>query len=90
MLFPVYVHKGDEKHAHGAELPDFPGCFSAADTWSDLPRKIQEAVELCCEDEEMMIPSPTPLDDLLENPDYEGGVWMMMDINLTTLKTKSV
>jgi len=35
MLYPVYVHLGDETHAHGVTIPDFPGCFSAAD---DLPR----------------------------------------------------
>lgn len=90
MLFPVYVHKGDEERAHGAELPDFPGCFSAADSWSDLPGKIQEAVELYCEDEDMVVPNPTPLDKLIDNPDYEGGFWMMMDIDISKLKTKSV
>ncbi len=31
MLYPVYVHQGDAEHAHGVTLPDFPGCFSAAD-----------------------------------------------------------
>ncbi len=90
MLFPVYVHKGDEGHAHGAEIPDFPGCFSAADTWSELPGKIQEAVELYCEDEDMVVPSPTGLDDLINHPDYEGGIWMLMDIDISKLKTKSV
>ena len=37
MLYPVYVHPGDADHAHGVTFPDFPGCFSAADDWSDLP-----------------------------------------------------
>ncbi len=27
MLYPVYVHMGDEDHAHGITIPDFPGCF---------------------------------------------------------------
>ena len=45
MLYPVYVHPGDAKHAHGVTFPDFPGCFSAADKWSDLPAAVQEAVE---------------------------------------------
>ena len=44
MLYPVYVHPGDADHAHGVTFPDFPGCFSAADTWSDLPAAVQEAV----------------------------------------------
>jgi predicted RNase H-like HicB family nuclease len=45
MLYPVYVHVGDADHAHGVTFPDFPGCFSAADDWSDLPAAVQEAVE---------------------------------------------
>ena len=36
MLYPVYVHVGDKKHAHGIEFPDFPGCFSAADDWQEI------------------------------------------------------
>ncbi len=90
MLFPVYVHTGDDKHAHGAEVPDFPGCFSAADSWDELAGNIQEAVELYCEDEDMVVPSPTPLDKLMANPDYQGGIWMMVDIDTSKLKTKSV
>ncbi len=42
MLYPVYVHLGDAKHAHGVTFPDFPGCFSAADDWNDLPAAIQD------------------------------------------------
>ena len=90
MLFPVYVHTGDDKHAHGAEVPDFPDCFSAADGWDELAGNIQEAVELYCEDEDMVVPSPTPLDKLMANPDYQGGIWMMVDIDTGKLKTKSV
>ncbi len=32
MLYPAYVHIGDDQHAHGVTFPDFPGCCSAADT----------------------------------------------------------
>ena len=40
MLYPVYVHVGNENEAHGVIFPDFPGCFSAADEWADLPAAI--------------------------------------------------
>lgn len=49
MLYPVYVHPGDADHAHGVTLPDFPGCFCAADDWQALPGVLQEAAELYCE-----------------------------------------
>ena len=39
MLYPVYVHLGDENYAHGVTIPDFSGCFS-------LPNAIQEAIHL--------------------------------------------
>lgn len=53
MLYPVYIHMGDAKHAHGVTVPDFPGCFSAADNWDQLPANIQEAIKVYCEGEDM-------------------------------------
>ena len=90
MLYPVYVHIGDAAHAHGVTIPDFPGCFSAADTWEDLPGMVQEAVELWCEGQDIELPKPTPLDQLINHPDYVDGVWVLMDINIAQLETKSV
>ncbi len=86
MLFPIYVHPGDNDHAHGVTIPDFPGCFSAADSWDELPAVIQEAVEVHCEGEDAPIPEPTPLEQLMNNPDYEGGVWMLVDIDVARLQ----
>lgn len=59
-VIPVYVHLGDDNHAHGVTIPNFPGCFSAADDWDSLPANIQEAIELYCEGENMEIPVPRP------------------------------
>ncbi|RLA39633.1 MAG: HicB family protein [Gammaproteobacteria bacterium] len=83
MLYPVYVHKGDDTHAHGAELPDFPGCFSAVDNWGDLPSAIQEAVEVYCEGEDMSLPEPSEIDDR-----DDGGMWIFVDIDLGKLDTR--
>lgn len=90
MLYPAYVHLGDEQHAHGVTLPDFPGCFSAADTWEALPGAIQEAVELYFEGETLEIPAPTPLEKLAYDPEYEGGVWMLVDIDLARVRPKAM
>ena len=89
MLYPAYVHLGDEKNAHGVTIPDFPGSFSAADEWHDLPHKIQEAAELYFEGEDMPIPAPTPLEKLANDSDYQGGVWLLVDIDLAKLKVKA-
>lgn len=88
MLYPVYLHLGDETQAHGITIPDFPGCFSAADSWEELPRMIQEAVEVYFEGEEMEVPTPTPIEQLANDPAYEGGAWMLVDIDLSKLSTR--
>lgn len=88
MLYPVYLHLGDGSHAHGITIPDFPGCFSAADTWEELPRMIQEAAEVYFDGEEIDVPPPTPIEKLAQDPAYEGGAWMLVDIDLSRLSTK--
>ena len=90
MLYPVYVHLGDDQHAHGATIPDFPGCFSAADNLESLPSAIQEAAELYFEGETLDIPAPTPLEALAAHADYQGGVWMLVEIDTGRIRPKSV
>lgn len=90
MLYPVYVHPGDERHAHGVTFPDFPGCFSAADEWADLPRLIQEAVEVYFEGEAGDIPPPTPLEVLARDPAYTDGIWLLVDIDLERVNPRRV
>ena len=88
MLYPVYVHPGDVAHAHGVTMPDLPGCFSAADDWQDLPRMVQEAVEVWCMGEDLDLPEPTALEKLVSNVEFTGGVWMLIDIDVTRLDTR--
>ncbi len=90
MIYPVYVHIGDDTHAHGVTIPDFPGCFAAADTWDVLPKAVQEAIELYCEDEDMTMPIPTSLDQLVSDPDYVDGIWLMVDIDLSQINPRSI
>lgn len=90
MLYPVYVHPGDDSHAHGVTIPDFPGCFSAADSWDELPRMVQEAVELYCGGEDLTVPAPSSLDLLMQDERYRDGVWLMVDIDLSRLNPKAV
>ena len=89
MLYAAYVHPGDAQHAHGVTLPDFPGCFSAADHWEDIPAKIEEAVEVYFDGEALEIPVPTPLAELQRNPAYSDGIWLLLDLDLTRLKPKA-
>jgi predicted RNase H-like HicB family nuclease len=90
MLYPVYVHVGNSEQAHGVVFPDFPGCFSAADDWAALPCAIQEAVEAHFHGEPETVPPATPLEQLANHPDYQGGIWMLAEIDLTRIDTKPV
>ncbi len=89
MVYPVYVHK-DPDSAYGVTFPDFPGCFSAADDLGSVSRLAQEAVEVHFEGEDMEIPPPTPMEKLAADPNYEGGFWILLDVDLSKVKTKSV
>jgi predicted RNase H-like HicB family nuclease len=85
MLYPIYVHLGDEQHAHGIEFPDFPGCFSAADDWQDIDRMAQAAVECHMAGENRPVPNPTVLEVLANNPRYQGGTWMLIDSDVSKI-----
>lgn len=86
MLYPVYVHK-DEGSAYGLTFPDFPGCFSAADELADLPRIAQEAAEVHFEGEDMPIPAPSAPEQWQGDERFEGGCWMLVDIDLTRIRS---
>ena len=88
MIYPAFVHLGDEQHAHGVTLPDFDGCFSAADSYADIPIKIQEALELHFEGENLEIPTPSEIGQLETTGQYSGGVWMLVDIDISKLASK--
>jgi predicted RNase H-like HicB family nuclease len=87
MLYPICIHQEDNGSL-GATIPDFPGCFSGADDWRELPRMVQEAIEVHCEGEDFEIPAPSSLDELRDNPDYEGGQWVFIDVDLGALDTR--
>jgi predicted RNase H-like HicB family nuclease len=88
MIYPVYVHRGDADHAHGVTVPDFQGCFSAADDWNAIPEVVQEAIELYCDGEDIDLPEPTGLDVLMGDEQYQDGVWLLVDIDASRLDTR--
>ena len=88
MIYPAYVHLGDKTHAHGITLPDFEGCFSAADDYADIPAKVQEAIELHFDEGELELPEPSDISALESTNEYTGGIWMLIDIDVSKLDNK--
>ena len=85
MLYPVYVHH-DEGTAYGALVPDFEGCFAAADSLRDLPAAVQEAAEALFEGEDAGIPEPSDPEEL-NGEEFQGGSWAFIDIDTGKLNT---
>lgn len=91
MHYPVVVHK-DKESDYGVIVPDIPGCFSAGDTYEEALENVREAIE--CHIEGLLIdhesiPMPKEIDQHLNAVDYEGGVWALVEIDLSQLSGKA-
>ncbi len=89
MIYPAYVHK-DKDSAYGVTLPDFPGCYSAADTAAELPRMIQQAVEVAFEGEDIDVPLPSDIEALRHDSAYADGYWMLVEIDTSRVNPRAV
>ncbi len=92
MKFPVVLHK-DAESDYGVTVPDVPGCFSAGATVARALENVQEALALhfeglIADGEEL--PRAQEVDVHLENPDYAGGVWAVVEFDLTPYMGKAV
>ena len=85
MLYPIYVHK-DAGSAYGAEFPDFPGCFAAADELEGLPAAAQEAAEAHFGADSDPIPGPSSP----KSKDYRGGFWLLVDVDLNKVRSRAI
>ncbi len=47
-------------------------------------------MEVFFEGEGVDIPQPTPLEVLARKPEYQGGIWMLVDIDLSKINSKAV
>ena len=94
MRYPVVIHK-DPNSDYGVTVPDLPGCFSAGETLDEALQQASEAIE--CHLEALMldgepIPLPMSLDRHSSDPDYAGGTWALVFVDVARLsgKTKRV
>ncbi|MCP1652572.1 type II toxin-antitoxin system HicB family antitoxin [Pseudomonas nitroreducens] len=92
MKFPVVLHK-DPDSDYGVTLPDVPGCFSAGCTVDEALDNAKEALALhfeglLADGEEL--PQPQAIDQHLSNPDYNGGVWAVIEFDVTPYLGKAV
>jgi predicted RNase H-like HicB family nuclease len=91
MRYPIVIHK-DKDTNFGVTVPDVAGCFSAGDTLEEAIEMAREAIE--CHLEGMLldceaIPVPSSIENHQQNTDFSGGVWALVDIDLSKLSVKS-
>ncbi|MGC4008366.1 MAG: type II toxin-antitoxin system HicB family antitoxin [Pseudomonas sp.] len=92
MKFPVVLHK-DPDSDYGVTLPDVPGCFSAGCTVDEALDNAKEALALHFEGlvaDGEALPQPQAIDQHLNNPDYAGGVWAVIEFDVTPYLGKAV
>ncbi|WP_044412568.1 type II toxin-antitoxin system HicB family antitoxin [Thiomicrospira microaerophila] len=91
MRYAIVIHK-DKDTDFGVTVPDVAGCFSAGDTLEEAIEMAREAIE--CHLEGMLldgeaIPVPSSIEIHQQNAEFAGGVWALVDIDLSKLSVKS-
>src|SRR6185437_4272833 len=90
--YPIVLHK-DPHSDYGVTVPDLPGCFSAGSTIDEALTMAKEAIELHLEgilEDGQTIPRPKPIDRYLGEPDYAGGTWAIVPVDVSNLPGKVV
>ncbi|MDE8035649.1 type II toxin-antitoxin system HicB family antitoxin [Actinobacillus equuli subsp. equuli] len=92
MLYPIVIEMGDESHSYGVVVPDVPGCFSAGDTLEEAFMNAKDAIAFHIEgmiEDGDEIPHPKSLSEHKDNPEYQGLMFAIVDVDLTHLMGKS-
>ena len=91
MNIPVVIHK-DEGSVYGVTVPDIPGCFSCGETIEQAIQNTKDAiyshVELLYETGVLVDINVSQIDTLINNSDYQEGIWFFVDVDMEKLDTK--
>lgn len=91
MQYPILIHK-DDNSDYGVIVPDLPGCFSAGSTIEEAIKNAHEAIE--CHLEGLLldnepIPLRQPVEKHFDNPEFQGGVLAMVEIDISRISGKT-
>ncbi|MDR5764572.1 MULTISPECIES: type II toxin-antitoxin system HicB family antitoxin [Caballeronia] len=91
MEFPVAIHK-DPDSCYGVTVPDIPGVFSAGETVDEAIKNTKEAiyshVSILIEDGLDVSLVPSPIEDLMPNPDFATAIWAYVEVDLSKLDSR--
>ncbi|SHJ71604.1 type II toxin-antitoxin system HicB family antitoxin (plasmid) [Halodesulfovibrio aestuarii] len=84
MLYPIIVHEEDGGYTFTA--PDFPSCFSEADSQEEIQPMLQDVVQLVMEETGADVPVPSSVAELAASEEAQGGFVMLVDVDLSFLE----
>ena len=73
----IALLRKDPDSDFGVDFPDFPGCITAGSTLEETRPMAQEALEAhieCMLELGQMIPEPSPLDDVMADPENAEAI----------------
>ncbi len=92
MRFAIVIHHEDDT-SYGVTVPDLPGCFSGGRTPEEAFANAHEAILLHIEGmaaDREPLPEPAALEAHLDNEDYQGGVWGLLDVDIDAIPDRAV
>ena len=91
MRYPIVLHT-DDNIRYGVTEPDLPGCFSSGETFDEALESVKEAIDLHAEgltEDGSELPVPHAIAQHQLNPDYAGGVWAVVEVDLSRHQGKA-
>lgn len=93
MLYPIAIEKpANTNECYGVIVPDIAGCFSAGDTLDEAVKNAHEAIILHLDmlaDEGEDIPQATNITSHQDNPDCQGMIWALVEVDLSAYMGKA-
>jgi predicted RNase H-like HicB family nuclease len=91
MDIPVVIHKEDGT-VYGVSIPTIPGCHSWGETINEAMKNSREAItshiETLLELGEEVNFGSFSIEELSKNSDYAGGIWALVDVDLSKADNK--
>jgi len=88
MDIPILIQKSSGAE-YGVTVPDIPGCISSGETvdkaMSNATKAIYGHVGHLVEQGKPFEIKPSPVETLSREPDYAGGIWALVSLDLARL-----
>jgi predicted RNase H-like HicB family nuclease len=88
MDIPILIQK-DDISRYGVTVPDIPGCVCTGETvdkaMSNATKAIYGHVGQLVEQGKPFEIRPSPVETLSREPDYAGGIWALVSLDLARL-----